>query len=85
MTRKDSENFERLCNHVRSINWLKRDSEELNRVIGVYAEDNYILHSVVPKISEGDTEGYILIFVKNVAGFDPSFVVYFFISKQYQI
>ncbi|MFJ8263304.1 hypothetical protein ACIQ4I_15345 [Rummeliibacillus sp. NPDC094406] len=41
---------------------LKRDSDEIDRVIRVHSEDGYILHSIVPRISEGETEGYILTF-----------------------
>ncbi|MGE7607662.1 hypothetical protein ACQKML_13725 [Peribacillus frigoritolerans] len=43
-------------------NGLRRDSNELDRVIRVHSEDNYILHSIVPRVYEGETEGYILIF-----------------------
>ncbi|MGG4506855.1 hypothetical protein ABEP00_17075 [Heyndrickxia sporothermodurans] len=47
--------------HVKS-NHLEQDSKDLDDVIRVHSEDGYILHSVIPRISDGETEGYILIF-----------------------
>ncbi|MEC1725868.1 hypothetical protein P9E34_14210 [Schinkia azotoformans] len=43
-------------------NDIETDSKELDRVIKVHSEQGYILHSVIPKVCEGDTQGYILIF-----------------------
>lgn len=41
---------------------LEYDSKELDRVIRIYSEDGYTLHSVIPKIHNGETEEYILFF-----------------------
>ncbi|MFB7303541.1 hypothetical protein [Heyndrickxia sporothermodurans] len=43
-------------------NSLKKDSEDIDHVIRVHSEDGYILHSVIPRICDSETEGYILIF-----------------------
>lgn len=43
-------------------NGLKSDTEELDRVISVHSNNECVLHSVMPRVSEGRTEGYILIF-----------------------
>ncbi|RFU70361.1 hypothetical protein D0469_07100 [Peribacillus saganii] len=39
----------------------KTDAEEIARVINIWAEDGAVLHSVVPRIYEGSTEGYYII------------------------
>lgn len=43
-------------------NSLKRDAETIENVINVHSEDGYIFHSIIPKISDGETEGYIILF-----------------------
>lgn len=40
---------------------LENDSEELDRVIRIWSEDGAILHSIVPKVDDGSTEGYIIV------------------------
>lgn len=40
---------------------LKTDAEEIDRVVRIWTEDGAVLHSVIPRINEGSTEGYIIV------------------------
>lgn len=46
---------------VKSINGMK-DEQELHKTLQFHTEDGSILHSVIPRIDEGTTEGYMLVF-----------------------
>jgi hypothetical protein len=37
------------------------DTEEIERVLQIWSEDEAILHSIVPRVYEGSTEGYIIV------------------------
>lgn len=40
---------------------LEIDAKELDRVIRIWTDDGAVLHSVIPKVDEGSTEGYIIV------------------------
>lgn len=37
------------------------DTEEMARIVNIWTEDGAVLHSVIPRIYEGATEGYIIL------------------------
>jgi hypothetical protein len=40
---------------------LSLDAGEIDDVIRIWSEEGAILHSVIPKVDEGSTEGYIIV------------------------
>lgn len=39
-----------------------RSNDDLSRMLNTWAEDGYILHSIVPFMVEGTTKGYTIVF-----------------------
>ena len=61
--RKEARNLEKNYNviPIGSSRNLEKDAEELARVIKVWTDDGAVLHSVIPRVYESETEGYLLI------------------------
>lgn len=40
----------------------EQDAKDLDHAIRVYSEDGGLLHSITPRIEDGDTVGYVIVF-----------------------
>ena len=59
--RKEGENMRQYKTLYIPAKSEKVDAEEITRVIQIWSEDGAVLHSIVPRVYEGSTEGYIIV------------------------
>lgn len=39
-----------------------KEADDIEAVLNTWAEDGYVLSSITPKVDEGTTEGFIIVF-----------------------